>query len=306
VQRAQYAAGMPEEDDEKTRVTGLEEMQVQPAGDDCLVVIHTAVQTELGRRYVLSEALTTIGRGSNNHIVVSSDAVSRQHAQLEHRGSDFLVSDLNSTNGTFINNERQRTRDSRLNGGDLLRVGDTVFKYLSGSDIETQYHAVIGHMAVSDGLTNLANRKHLDSLLAEEVQRAHRHGRELSVLMVDIDHFKTINDVHGHLAGDRVIAGLAHLLRQRLRADDKLGRYGGEEFCAILPETSLENAAAIAETLRTMVATHPFPVDSKRLTVTVSIGAAALKPKMQSADLYRLADQMLYRAKNQGRNQVCC
>jgi two-component system cell cycle response regulator len=296
---------MPAEDDEKTRVTGLDEMQILPAGDDCLVVIHTAVQAELGRRYVLSEALTTIGRGSSNQIVVGSDAVSRQHARLERRGTDFLVSDLNSTNGTFINNERQRTRNSRLNRGDQLRVGDTVFKYLSGSDIEAQYHAVIGHMAVSDGLTNLANRKHLDTLLAEEIQRAHRHNRELSVLMIDIDHFKAINDVHGHLAGDRVIAGLGHMLRQRLRSDDKLGRYGGEEFCAILPETTLESAATIAETLRAMVATHPFPVDAKRLAVTISIGAASLKAQMQSSDLYRAADEMLYRAKNLGRNQIC-
>jgi two-component system cell cycle response regulator len=297
---------MPDEDDEKTRVTGLQEMQVPTTGEDCLVVIYTAVQTELGRRYVLNDSVMTIGRGASNHIVVSSDAVSRQHAQLERRGTDFVVSDLNSTNGTFINNERKRPSSSRLNRGDQIRVGDTVFKFLSGSDIEGQYHAVIGHMAVTDGLTNLFNRKHLDTQLAEEIQRAHRHSRELSVLMLDIDHFKTINDVHGHLAGDRVISGLAHLLRQRLRSDDKLGRYGGEEFCAILPETGLERAATIAETLRTMVATHPFPVDAQRLTVTVSIGVAALQPQMQSSDIYRAADEMLYRAKSEGRNKVCC
>ena len=302
----QYAAGMPDEDDEKTRVTGLEELQVPTTGEDCLVVIHTAVKTELGRRYVLNESLMTIGRGSSNHVVVRSDAVSRQHAQLERRGTDIVVSDLNSTNGTFINNERKRPNNARLNRGDQIRVGDTVFKFLSGSDIEAQYHAVIGQMAVTDGLTNLSNRKHLDTVMIEEIQRAHRHGRDLSVLMLDIDHFKTINDVHGHLAGDRVIAGLAHLLRQRLRSDDKLGRYGGEEFCAVLPETSLSNAAAIAETLRTLVATHPFPVDNQRLTITVSIGGAALQPHMQCTDLYRAADEMLYRAKNQGRNQVCC
>src|SRR5580700_1748210 len=215
---------MPDEDDEKTRVTGLQEMQVPTTGEDCLVVIYTAVQTELGRRYVLNDSVMTIGRGASNHIVVSSDAVSRQHAQLERRGSEFVVSDLNSTNGTFINNERRRPQNSRLSRGDQLRVGDTVFKFLSGSDIEAQYHAVIGHMAVTDGLTNLSNRKHLDSMLAEEIQRSHRHGRDLSLLMLDIDHFKTINDVHGHLAGDRVIAGIATLLRQRLRSGDKLGR----------------------------------------------------------------------------------
>src|ERR1700730_2612029 len=193
-------------DQEKTRVTGLEEMQLptEGSGDDCLVVIHTAVQSELGKRYLLQEAVIDIGRGAGNHVVVSSDAVSRNHARLERRGAYMLVSDLNSTNGTFINNERTRPVNARLNRGDQLRIGDTVFKFLSGSDIEAQYHAVIGHMAVTDGLTNLCNRKHLDSLLAEEVQRAQRHGRDLSILMLDIDHFKTINDVHGHLTGDRV------------------------------------------------------------------------------------------------------
>jgi two-component system, cell cycle response regulator len=296
---------MPDEDDEKTRVTGLEEMDLPTSGEDCLVVIHTAVQTELGRRYVLSNQLTTIGRGPKNDVVVSSDAVSRQHARLERRGADFIVSDLGSTNGTFINNERKRPLNSRLNRGDQIRVGDTVFKFLSGSDIEAQYHAVIGHMAVTDGLTNLSNRKHLDTQLSEEIARAHRHGRDLTLLMLDIDHFKTINDIHGHLAGDRVIAGLAMLLRQRLRSGDKLGRYGGEEFCAILPETGLPSATTIAEMLRAMVATNPFPIESQRLTVTVSIGVAALKPNMQNSDLYRAADEMLYRAKGEGRNQVC-
>jgi two-component system cell cycle response regulator len=296
---------MPDDDDEKTRVTGLEEMDLPTSGEDCLVVIHTAVQTELGRRYVLSNQLTTIGRGPKNDVVVSSDAVSRQHARLERRGADFIVSDLGSTNGTFINNERKRPMNSRLNRGDQIRVGDTVFKFLSGSDIEAQYHAVIGHMAVTDGLTNLFNRKHLDTQLSEEIARAHRHGRDLTLLMLDIDHFKTINDIHGHLAGDRVIAGLAMLLRQRLRSGDKLGRYGGEEFCAILPETGLPSATTIAETLRAMVATNPFPIESQRLTVTVSIGVAALKPNMQNSDLYRAADEMLYRAKGEGRNQVC-
>jgi two-component system, cell cycle response regulator len=294
---------MPE-DDEKTRVTGLEEMQLPVKGDDCLVVIHTAVQTELGKRYLLQESIINIGRGSSNHVVVGSDAVSRNHARLERRGAYMLVSDLTSTNGTFINNERTRAVNARLNRGDQLRVGDTVFKFLSGSDIEAQYHAVIGHMAVTDGLTNVSNRKHLDTLLDEEVQRAMRHKRELSVLLLDIDHFKSINDGHGHLTGDRVLAGLALMLRQRLRSGDRVGRYGGEEFCAVLPETGLASALAIAENLRSLIATTPFPVESKRLSVTVSIGVAVMVPGMQRTDLYRAADQLLYQAKHEGRNRV--
>lgn len=304
--RAVRSRPMPD-DEEKTRVTGLEEMRLPAAdtGDDCLVVIHTAVQTELGKRYLLQESIINIGRGASNHVVVSSDAVSRNHARLERRGAYMLVSDLSSTNGTFVNNERTRPVNARLNRGDQLRIGDTVFKFLSGSDIESQYHAVIGHMAVTDGLTNLANRKHLDSMLSEEVQRAQRHNRDLALLMIDIDHFKTINDVHGHLTGDRVLAGMALLLKQRLRSGDRVGRYGGEEFCAVLPETDLPSALSIAENLRALVATSPFPVESKRLAVTVSIGAAGMTSPMQATDLYRAADRKLYQAKNEGRNRVC-
>src|SRR5690606_33242908 len=122
---------------------------------------------------------------------------------------------------------------------------DTIFKYLAGSDIELQYHEIIFRMAVTDGLTNLANRKQLDNLLEEEIPRARRYGHDLSLLMLDIDHFKPINDPHGHLTGDAVLRAMAGVLQPRLRPGDRLGRYGGEEFCVILPETSLMNAALI-------------------------------------------------------------
>ena len=296
---------MQSDDDVNTRITDLRALHPGSNVEDCLVVIHTAMQTDLGRRHVLSKPVMRIGRGSNNDIVVPSDSVSRQHAQLERRGADLVISDLQSTNGTYINNERVNVEEWRLRRGDQLRVGDTVFKYLSGSDIEAQYHAIMNQMAVTDGLTNLSNRYQLDALLTEEVRRAQRYGRELSVLMLDIDDFKQVNDAHGHLAGDSVLNSLAQALQQRLRPDDILGRYGGDEFCAILPETSLANAALIAETLRGMVAGQTFAADRRTLTVTVSIGVAALQSSMQYSDLYREADEMLYRAKRLGRNQVC-
>jgi len=280
---------------------------VPPAAnvEDCLVVIVAEVPADFGRRHVLKHPLTTIGRDHENDIALQSDAVSRRHAKLERRGMDVVVIDLDSTNGTFVNDDPTRLRESLLERGDLLRIGDTVFKYLSGKDIEAQYHVVISEMAMTDGLTNLCNRQRLDALLAEEVRRAHRYRRELSLLMLDIDHFKRINDVHGHLVGDGVLTQMAALLLQRLRPSDKLGRYGGEEFCAILPETPLHNASQIAESLRATVAEQRLVVDNQELLVSVSIGAAALNAQMQGADLYRAADQMLYRAKSLGRNRVC-
>jgi diguanylate cyclase (GGDEF)-like protein len=291
--------------DVNTRITGLEEFAERSFGQSCLVVLHSPIHTELGRRYLLDKEVVTLGRGRENDIVLPSDCVSRRHARLERRDEAVFVVDLASTNGTFINDERKPVRERRLARGDQLKIGDTIFKHLTGADIELQYHEIIFRMAVTDGLTNLANRKQLDAMLAEEIPRARRYRRELTVLMLDIDHFKRINDTHGHLTGDYVLRGLAGILQKRLRPNDKLGRFGGEEFCAILPETPLSSAVGFAEELRALVEEHSFVAEDKQIRVTVSIGAGALKDGMQSGDLYKCADEMLYKAKREGRNRVC-
>lgn len=291
--------------DIQTRVTGLDELKVRRPGEACLVVIHAPVQNDLGRRHVLDKDTTTVGRGRDNDIVLPSDCVSRRHARLEQRAGNLFVVDLASTNGTFINDDAHAVRERQLQRGDRLKIGDTIFKYLSGSDIELQYHEILFRMTVTDGLTDLANRKQLDALLEEEIPRARRHNRDLSLLMIDIDYFKSINDTHGHLTGDSVLRGLAAILQRRLRPNDRLGRYGGEEFCAILPETSLHNAAKIGEELRSLVAAHAFVAEDKNIRVTISVGAGALREGMTLADLYRCADEMLYKAKRTGRNKVC-
>jgi diguanylate cyclase (GGDEF)-like protein len=292
------------EDEQQTRVTVQREVTPAENSEDCLVIIFSSAPTDLGRRHVLKRRLT-IGRGPNNDIILHSDTVSRQHASIECQGSDIVVTDLGSTNGTFVNEHPTRLDQVLLKCGDRLRIGDTIFKYLSGTDIEAQYHLAISQMAMLDGLTNLCNRQRLDALLEEEVRRAQRCRRKLSLLMLDIDHFKQINDVYGHSAGDSVLIRLAASMSERLRPSDKLGRYGGEEFCAICPETPLSRASQIAESLRSMVAEQRLLVDDQSLTVSVSIGAAEWSPQMRGSDLYRAADQMLYRAKRLGRNRVC-
>ncbi len=289
-----------------TRVTALQGVKAGPSGVDCLVVIYAPTHSQLGRRYMLDRPKLTIGRGGDNDIVLASDCVSRQHACIERRAEGLFGIDLNSTNGTFINDDMKPVRERQLARGDQLKIGDTIFKYLSGSDVEAQYHEIIFGMTITDGLTNLANRKQLDALLAEEIARAHRHGRPLSMLMLDIDHFKRINDSYGHLAGDTVLRGLAASLQKRMRPNDKLGRYGGEEFCAILAETTLQSAATIANELREMIAAHIFVADKHEVKATLSIGASTLQPGMKSEDLYQRADEMLYEAKRTGRNRVCC
>jgi diguanylate cyclase (GGDEF)-like protein len=295
------------EHDLKTRVTGLDSLRIPRTGADCLVVIHSPTQNVLGRRHMLDRPITTIGRGRDNDIVLASDCVSRRHLQLEHRSGGLFLTDLESTNGTFVNDDIRARGEYRLNRGDQLKVGDTIFKFLSGSDVESQYHEIIFRMTVTDGLTNISNRKQLDLFLSEELPRAQRHGRQLSLLMFDIDHFKSINDNHGHLTGDSVLRGLASILQKRVRPNDRLGRYGGEEFCVILPETDLPSAAQMADELRELVAAHSFVAENKEVRVTISIGAATLSSEVTHPDaLYKSADEKLYQAKRTGRNRVCC
>lgn len=291
--------------DVQTRVTGLDELRVRRPGEACLVVIHAPVQSDLGRRFVLDKDTTTVGRGRDNDIVLPSDCVSRRHARLEQRAGNLFVVDLASTNGTFINDDAHSIRERQVQRGDRLKIGDTIFKYLSGSDIELQYHEIIHRMTVTDGLTDLANRKQLDLVLGEEIPRSRRQDRALSMLMIDIDHFKNINDTHGHLTGDSVLRGLAGILQRRLRPKDRLGRYGGEEFCVILPETSLHNAAKLGEELRALVEAHAFVAEDKNIRVTISVGVGTLQDDMALVDMYKSADEMLYRAKRTGRNRVC-
>ena len=216
----------------------------------------------------------------------------------------FLV-DLESTNGTFINDESRARGEHRLNRGDQLKVGDTIFKFLSGSDVESQYHEIIFQMTVTDGLTNLTNRKQLDTLLAEEFLRARRHARDLSVLMLDIDHFKEINDTYGHLTGDSVLRGLASILQKRCAPTTSSDATAARSSARSCRRRIWQVPCRIAEELRGLVAAHSFTAEGREIRVTVSIGAAALAEATQPEQLYKTADEMLYQAKRTGRNKVC-
>jgi diguanylate cyclase (GGDEF)-like protein len=296
------------ESEEKTRVTQIVQKPLGdgdgPPGNDCLVVIYTKEPTLLGKRFVLESSPTRIGRGTENQIVLEGDSVSRRHAHLEERGPYWWCVDDGSTNGTYVNDE-QITREHRLSNGDRLKVGPTIFKYLSGQDVEAQYHEEIYRMTIIDGLTQVHVKRYLLESLDKELIRARRHARELSFLMLDIDHFKKINDAHGHLAGDYVLKEVARIIQGRIRRDEVLARYGGEEFAVILPETDIEGARSLAEGLREKLEQSRFVFQNESIRVTVSIGAAALTEEDRtSMDLIKRADEKLYEAKRSGRNRV--
>jgi diguanylate cyclase (GGDEF)-like protein len=270
----------------------------------CLVQIHP-VGTGSGRRIPLAAAAEVIGRGSECTVVIADQSVSRRHARVE-PGPDggYAVADLGSTNGTFVNDGRVAA--APLADGDYLRIGNHMFRFLAGGNIEADYHAEIHRLAVLDPLTGLHNRRSLDEFLDREVERCRRHARPLAVVLLDIDHFKAINDTFGHLVGDDTLKDLARRVRESVRGDEFAARYGGEEFALVLPETGPELAAARAERLRRDVAERPFACGGSAFPVTISAGVGSLGgDRVASArELLQWADDRLYEAKRDGRNRV--
>ena len=297
------------ESDEKTRVTTIVQKPLgdgdgKPKGGDCLVVIYTKEPTLLGKRFVLDVSPMRVGRGAENHIVLEGDSVSRKHVHFEQRNATWWAVDDNSTNGTYVNDD-QIVREQPLSNGDRIKVGPTIFKYLSGQDVEAQYHEEIYRMTIIDGLTQAHVKRYLLEALEKEIIRARRHQRELAFMMFDIDHFKKINDYHGHLAGDFVLKELARIVQGRIRRDEVFARYGGEEFAIVLPETNLDGGRALAEGLREKVEQSRFVFQNELIKVTISVGVAELAESDRSGtELIKRADDKLYEAKRSGRNRV--
>jgi len=165
---------------------------------------------------------------------------------------------------------------------------------------------ILTELAAYDELTGLYNRRSLLGVLDAQLARAGQQGRSLALLLLDIDHFKVVNDTHGHAAGDAVLQGFARRISSAARASDVVGRHGGDEFCVVLPETECEASSEVAERLRAGVAGEPFEVSGVSLAVTVSIGVAVWRPERQytRAHLLESADRAMYDAKRGGRNLV--
>jgi len=166
------------------------------------------------------------------------------------------------------------------------------------------YHAAVGE-AMTDRLTGVGSRAYFDQRLCEQLDHARRYRHPLTLVMMDVDHFKTINDTYGHPAGDQVLAGVGALLRGSVRLSDVAARYGGEEFALILPFTEAEGAWILADRLRQSLQEWTLILSEGLVQVTASFGLAVLEDGMDAAALVKAADRALYRAKHGGRNQVC-
>ncbi|RKH37551.1 diguanylate cyclase [Corallococcus sicarius] len=288
---------------DQTRVTKISSLTPGPerGTECCLVQIHGP---ELGKKYVLEETEFTIGRDQHNHIVVDLDNVSRRHARIWGRQGKMFVEDLQSTNGTYLN-DREVLQAQPLRSGDLVKVGGSIFKFLDGDNIETQYHETIYTLTIADGLTGINNKRYFLEYLEREMGRSHRYQRTLSMFMFDIDHFKQINDVHGHLAGDYVLRELAQSIKKLVRREQCFARYGGEEFAIVMPEDGPDKARMFAEKIRKLVEEKVFTFEDKEIPVTISLGVAEVAPEMsEPTQFIKVADMNLYKAKKSGRNRV--
>jgi two-component system, cell cycle response regulator len=282
------------------RLTRVSFASVLPSGPDrpCLVVIAGA---ELGQSVELDRDEVQIGRGDHSALVINSDLVSRHHATVLRVDSRHVLRDENSTNGTFVN-DRRVSGSTALSDGDQIKIGRTVIKY-TRSPLEVGYLEHVMGLATHDALTGVFNKRRFDDAFPAEVARASNGKRPLSLVLFDIDFFKSINDSHGHSAGDAVLRELTTVARGCIEDADLLARVGGEEFAILVP-TGLEAAREKAERLRVAVATHAFMWDAERIPVTISLGVAELANGEEPQVLYSRADMLLYKSKGSGRNRV--
>jgi diguanylate cyclase (GGDEF)-like protein len=269
-------------------------------GQAFLVVI---AGPRLGHRVLLGEETLDIGRGVGCGFQLDLDSVSRLHARIRWDGGRHFIEDLRSTNGTYVN--ENKVKEQPLADGDRVGIGKVLLKYLSGSNVEASYHEEIQRLMRYDGLTGIFNRSHFDETLHNVIWRARFDGSPVSLVVFDLDHFKRINDTHGHPAGDAVLRQASAVVSQLIPPGAVFARTGGEEFAVLCPGMPVAHAWQLAEHIRRAVEAALFSAEGTRIPVTVSLGVAERAATDQGPEaLYERADTQLYAAKGAGRNCV--
>jgi diguanylate cyclase (GGDEF)-like protein len=280
----------------------------EPAGGSACLILYSG--DDQGRRLALDRASMALGRAPDCELPIDNPAISRRHAELLVDGDRVTLRDLGSVNGSFVNDQRLRA-PTVLKDGDLVRLGNVLLKFYERQSLDALLHDRIYRLATIDAGTDVFSKRFVLDALEREIRQARRSARPLALICIDLDHFKQVNDRHGHNIGDLVLLETAQVLKSGLRSGDILGRIGGEEFAAVLPDTDLAAATALAERLCEAVAARPIVLPASAGAAgaehrqTVSIGVAAWSATLPGGrDLLGAADTMLYAAKHAGRNRV--
>lgn len=273
--------------------------------DRCTLTILTGSLP--GAVFAIEAEQTLIGRDAQCTIALEDVALSRVQAEIIHRSGSFFLKDRESTNGTFLNGTKA-VGEKQLQDGDRIKMGQTVLKVSLQDAVEQDASRKLYESAVRDPLTQVYNRRFFDERLVNEFAYALRHSTPISLLVLDIDHFKKVNDSYGHPTGDAVLRVVGSALQETLRREDIVARFGGEEFAIIARGIAHPNACILAERIRRKVEALIIQREGGTLSVTMSIGVATLGPgaAFQTSDaMLSAADEALYRAKAEGRNRVC-
>ncbi len=248
---------------------------------------------------------TRIGRHPDNNAVVDDEGISRSHARVFYREGCYFAEDLDSSNGTYVNGER--IQKAVLTDGAVVQLGPRVcFRFSLTDENQEKILRKLYEASVRDGLTGAYNRHFFLERLGAEIAYAARHSSHAALLMFDVDHFKKVNDTHGHQAGDSLLKAIAASTAALLRQEDVFARYGGEEFVLLLRGVTRVGAERAGERLRHAIEKLQIPFGEKLLTATISIGCASMECTEQPSTevLVALADRRLYVAKRNGRNRV--
>ncbi len=263
----------------------------------------------------LEREMVILGRALEADVRINDTKASRQHAQIETvydektKETTYVLTDLESKNGTLLNGHK--IKQETLQNGDKISIGEHILRFELLDEIDREYQHQIRRLLSHDDLTGLLSSRSFFSELRREAARAKVENRPFCVLMMDVDHFKKVNDTYGHLTGSKTLEELGFCIMQCLRSGDVAARFGGEEFAAFLLDADLSQAIVAAERIREVIEDNDFSIlkqgrHSKTHRITISIGIASFpNDSHDPIELVEMADSALYRAKREGRNRVC-
>jgi diguanylate cyclase (GGDEF)-like protein len=270
-------------------------------------VIKVLTGLEAGRVHLMTTDSLTVGRASTCDLRIDDTSLSRQHCRIRRTNGSYFVEDLESRNGTQVDGVRIKAPVILQDGSLIQLAATTIIMFSHQEDLEVQAEQRLYASAVLDPLTGLHNRRHLDARLKSEFAFANRHQTPLSVLLIDIDHFKKVNDTYGHAGGDAALRMLSERLQKTVRTEDIVARYGGEEFAVVARGIESAGAMLLAERIRDVAQRIQVTTeDDAVFGFTISVGVATMWRERifdSIATLLKAADDALYKAKEMGRNR---
>jgi diguanylate cyclase (GGDEF)-like protein len=266
-------------------------------------------ESEFGKIFTFYKEHILIGRNRYSDIFIDDEKTSKDHCEIkiikddENKIDRIIIKDLYSTNGTYVN--EKPISNKTLKSGDKIKIGETTLRFSYNDELEEKYHSKLFNIATSDSLTKLYNKRYIISELENQYKIAKRNNRIFSLIMFDIDNFKKVNDKYGHIAGDEFLKNVSSYITTNLREQDIAGRFGGEEFLIILPETKIEGATILADKIREKIEKSEMVYRGHTVKATISAGISQFNISYHNIEeLLEITDKALYKAKNLGKNKV--